>query len=173
MPTVRAPRKSTGCVDAQLQDFEDDLYNYMVFQLVVQTNTNYWEELDQISSENRIGMDAAIDTALLDLSARYSDIPAVMVILDQARVLFKNVVWAAMNVPFPVNTQLHIERVCANLMDVYNTVIYAPLRTEMIMTNHNIQVIQRTWRRCITDPSHPACRRRLEYEFAELEAQRV
>jgi hypothetical protein len=50
-------------------------------------------------------------------------------------------------------------------MAVYNRVIYAPLRTEMIMANHNAEVLQRTWRRCITDPSHPACRRRLEYEF--------
>jgi hypothetical protein len=50
-------------------------------------------------------------------------------------------------------------------MAVYNRVIYAPLRTEMIMANHNAEVLHRTWRRCITDPSHPACRRRLMYEF--------
>jgi hypothetical protein len=28
--------------------------------------------------------------------------------------------------------------------------------------------IQRVWRRCITDPSHPACRRRLMHEFKGL-----
>ena len=77
-----------------------------------------------------------------------------------------------MNVPPPsMGRQLwadcHVEAVINNAMTVYNRVIYAPLRTEMIMANHNAEVLQRTWRRCITDPSHPACRRRLEYEFNE------
>jgi hypothetical protein len=72
-----------------------------------------------------------------------------------------------MNVPWPEVPDLHIERVVDNAMTVYNRVIYAHLRTEMIMANHNAEVLQRTWRRCITDPSHPACRRRLEYEFNE------
>lgn len=73
-----------------------------------------------------------------------------------------------MNVPYPADPDLHIERVVDNAMEVYNNVIYAHLRTEMIMANHNAEVLQRTWRRCITDPEHPACRRRLEYEFREL-----
>jgi len=37
-----------------------------------------------------------------------------------------------------------------------------------VMMNHHAQVLQRTWRKCITDPNHPACRRRLEYEFQDL-----
>ena len=62
-------------------------------------------------------------------------------------------------------TEDHIMAVINNAMAVYNRVIYAPLRTEMIMANHNAEVLQRTWRRCITDPNHPACRRRLMHEF--------
>ena len=62
----------------------------------------------------------------------------------------------------------HIDAVMNNAMAVYNRVIYAPLRTEMIMANHNAQVLQRTWRRCISDPSHLACRRRLVYEFNQV-----
>ena len=85
--------------------------------------------------------------------------------MEYCRILIQNVVWAAMNVPWPEAEDLHIERVIDNAMAVYNRVIYAPLRTEMIMANHNAEVLQRTWRRCITDPSHPACRRRLKYEF--------
>jgi len=73
-----------------------------------------------------------------------------------------------MNVPWPEAEDLHIERVIDNTMAIYNRVIYAPLRTEMIMANHNAEVLQRTWRRCNTDPSHPVCRRRLEYEFRDL-----
>jgi len=47
-------------------------------------------------------------------------------------------------------------------------VAYTPLRIEMLMMNHHAQVLQRTWRKCITDPNHPACRRRLQHEFDEL-----
>jgi hypothetical protein len=72
-----------------------------------------------------------------------------------------------MNVPWPEVPDLHIEAVINNTMAVYNRAIYAHLRTYMIMANHNCEVLQRTWRRCITDPSHPACRRRLEYEYHE------
>ena len=100
-----------------------------------------------------------------DMFHRYSAASDVMAILEHCRILIQNVVWASMNVPWPEAPGLHIERVIDNTMEVYNRVIYAPLRTEMIMTNHNVEVLQRTWRRCITDPSHPACRRRLEHEF--------
>lgn len=73
-----------------------------------------------------------------------------------------------MNVPFPELPDLHMVAVIDNAIEVYNRVIYAHLRTEMIMANHNAEVLQRTWRRCITDPSHIACRRRLMYEFEQV-----
>jgi hypothetical protein len=73
-----------------------------------------------------------------------------------------------MNVPRPANAEAHIGAVVDNALAVYNRVIYAPLRTEMIMANHNAEVLQRTWRRCITDPSFLACRRRLEYEYNDF-----
>lgn len=97
-------------------------------------------------------------------------VPQISAILEHCRILIQNVVWVAMNVPMPsIGRQLwanaHIERVIDNVLEVYNRVIYAPLRTEMIMANHHAEVLQRSWRRCITDPSYPMCRRRLEYEF--------
>ena len=75
-----------------------------------------------------------------------------------------------MNVPFPRDPTWHMTRVVDNALEAYVRVIYAPLRTEMIMANHNAEVLQRTWRRCITDPEHPACKRRLAYEFNEWQA---
>ena len=109
-----------------------------------------------------------INECFLDLDHRYQAVKPVTELLEYARILIQNVVWAAMNVPWPEAEDLHIYRVIDNAIEVYTMVIYAPLRTEMIMANHNAQVLQRTWRRCITDPEHPACRRRLEYEFREM-----
>jgi hypothetical protein len=124
-----------------------------------------WNELDRIPDQDNEAIRRVIDMSFEDMFHRYSAASDVMAILEHCRILIQNVVWASMNVPWPEAPGLHIERVIDNTMEVYNRVIYAPLRTEMIMTNHNVEVLQRTWRRCITDPSHPACRRRLEHEF--------
>jgi hypothetical protein len=151
----RAPRKSTGGVDVQLEEFETDLRAALEIQLVVNTDRIYWTEIDGISPANADATRRVIDMCFMDMCHRYGNVHQVHDILEYCRILIQNVVWAAMNVPWPEAEDLHIERVKDN----------APLRTEMIMANHNAEVLQRTWRRCITDPSHPACRRRLEYEF--------
>lgn len=163
----RAPRKSTGGVDVQLEEFETDLRAALEIQLVMNTHMVEWNELDRLSDVDNAALNRVIDECFFDLTHRYSTVEVITGILEHCRILIQNVVWASMNVPWPEVPDLHIEAVINNAMTVYNRVIYAPLRTEMIMANHNCEVLQRTWRRCITDPSHPACRRRLEYEFNE------
>ena len=164
----RAPRKSTGGVDVQLDEFETDLRSALEIQLIMNTHMVEWNELDRLSDQDNEAIRRVIDMSFEDMTHRYSPVPSVTAILEHCRILIQNVVWVSMNVPWPEVPDLHIERVLDNTMEVYNRVIYAPLRTEMIMANHNCEVLQRTWRRCITDPSHPACRRRLEYEFNEV-----
>jgi hypothetical protein len=56
------------------------------------------------------------------------------------------------------------------MLSVFIQTTYAQLRTEMIMVNHNVHVLQRVWREAITNPDRLACRRRLEREFAEVAA---
>jgi hypothetical protein len=165
MNPPRAPRKSTGGVDVQLEEFEVDLGTALEIQLGTSMNVQYWYEMDEISEPDRVDIRRVVNDALMDLTHRYSAVPPIIAILEHCRILIQNVVWASMNVPWPRMPDLHVERVIENAMAVYNENIYAPLRTEMIMANHNAEVLQRTWRRCITDPSHPACRRRLEYEY--------
>ena len=168
MATPRAPRKYTGGVDVQLDEFETDLRAALEIQLVMNTTAQYWNEMDCLSDENNATLRRVIDDCFIDLNHRYSAVPQVRTILEHCRILIQNVVWASMNVPWPAEPDLHIQRVIDNAIEVYYRNIYADLRTEMIMANHNAEVLQRTWRRCITDPRHPACRRRLEYEFREL-----
>lgn len=167
MSAPRAPRKSTGGVDVQLEEFEEDLRHSLGFQLV-NVNHGFWAEVGELIAEDNQMIEGVIDGCFLDLKHRYQNAQAVMDLLEHCRILIQNVVWAAMNVPRPWRGEDHIGAVVGNVLAVYNRVIYAPLRTEMIMANHNAEVLQRTWRRCIADPGHPACRRRLEYEFKNL-----
>ena len=164
MSTPRAPRKSTGGVDVQLEEFEVDLRGLLELQLGHAVDRHFWYENAQLSDEDNLLNAQAIDGAFMDLMRRYGNVHQVHDILEHCRILIQNVVWAAMNVPI-LYADAHIEAVINNAMAVYNRVIYAHLRTEMIMANHNAEVLQRTWRRCITDPDHPACRRRLMDEF--------
>ena len=170
----RAPRKAIGGVDVQLEEFEDDLRGLLELQLGHAVDRHFWYENAQLSDEDNLLTVQAIDGAFFDLAHRYQNVPAIMNLLDQCRILIQNSVWVAMNVPLPATplhiwADSHIEAVVGNVLAVYIRVIYAPLRTEMIMANHNAEVLQRTWRRCVTDPEHPACRRRLEHEFKNLE----
>ena len=164
----RAPRKAPGGVDVQLEEFELDLRGMLEFQLGLRIDWQFWFDNTILSDrDNRLTAEV-IDGAFMDLMHRYQNAQVVMEILEHCRILIQNVVWASMNLPIQHDgVAAHIEAVINNALTVYNRVIYAPLRTEMIMANHNAEVLQRTWRRCITDPSHPACRRRLEYEFNE------
>jgi hypothetical protein len=154
-------------VDVQLEEFETDLRAALEIQLIMNTHMVEWNELDRLADVDNAAITRVIDECFVDLAHRYSVAPQVSAVLEHCRILIQNVVWASMNVPWPEVPDLHIERVIDNTMEVYNRVIYAHLRTEMIMANHNVEVLQRTWRRCITDPAHPACRRRLEYEYHE------
>jgi len=168
MATPRAPRKATGNVDVQLEEFELDLRGLLEFQLGLRIDRQFWYDNQQLSEADNRLTSQVIDGAFTDLTHRYQNVDAVMEILEHCRILIQNVVWASMNVPIQHDAiDAHIDAVINNAMTVYNRVIYAPLRTEMIMANHNAHVLQRTWRRCITDPSHLACRRRLMYEFEE------
>jgi hypothetical protein len=168
MSVPRAPRKSTGGVDVQLEEFELDLRQLLELRLIVLSDDDFWAEMGGLSLEDNQLTEAIIDSAFTDLEHRYHNAQFVVDILEHCRILIQNVVWAAMNVPRPDDPGAHIDAVIDNAMAVYNRVIYAPLRTEMIMANHNAEVLQRTWRRCITDPHHPACRRRLMYEFDQV-----
>ena len=155
-------------VDDELNEFEDNLRHVFDYHLVVSPNWEYWEEVDTPNREFFQGLDAAIIHVHQHLIDKYKGtavVPIVQNLCDLLRVTAR----VSMNVPFPRYPELHAHAVSDNLMDVYTEFAYAPLRTEMIMVNHFAMYIQRIWKRVNVDPSHPACRRRLEREFYDLE----
>jgi hypothetical protein len=59
------------------------------------------------------------------------------------------------------------------MLNIFIQTAYAQLRTEMLMVNHNAQIIQRVWREANTNPARLACRRRLMREFDDAEAYSI
>lgn len=168
MSVPRAPRKPIVCVDHQLEHFEADLFDNIALGLGVNINVDYWAEIGEINTDVRAVLNEVVRTSVAGLCEQYAAVKPVVDLLDNLVILMVNVIWAGLNVHFPQDPVFHVQRIIGNATEVYMDVIYANLRTEMIMANHNASVMQRTWRRCVSDPGHPVCRRRLEYELEAL-----
>jgi hypothetical protein len=76
-----------------------------------------------------------------------------------------------MNVPFPRDPFEHIDRVVENTINVMVKSVYESLKHKMLMANHYAHLIQRNWRRVITDPAYLVCRKRLMYEFKKISSE--
>jgi hypothetical protein len=157
-------------VDDELSLFEHKLTTDLTFQLIFHVNMKQWEEMDRLDNEDWENINATIRDVFAPFIRQYG-YTAAEPVLQNCRNALIHVVWAAMNVPFPLNPFEHIERVVENTFNVFLRTTYANLRTDMIMTNHYAHVIQRIWRRTITDPSYVMCRNRLMYEFKKISSE--
>lgn len=154
-------------VDSQL-DFLEQFLHHTLLECLLDVDRGYWYELDAISRDDEISIENAMALSFAGLRSKYAPSPRVSAMLGDAQILIQNCVWTAMSIPYPTNPVLHVRRVTDNALEVFYRQIYAHLRTEMIMTQHNVEVLQRTWRRCVADPFHPVCKRRLDREFSEV-----
>jgi len=154
-------------VDDQIGVFEDRLTNQLQYALFVNIDVNYWEELDELDN----GSIQVINDIVDDIFAPMLLIYRRTVVGDhllRCLELIKYSLVASMNVPFPRDPILHVHRVVRNMLDIFIRSTYPQLRTEMIMMDHNAQVIQRVWREAVSNPARFACRRRLVREFENI-----
>jgi hypothetical protein len=164
MATPGAPHKRFAAVDVQIADFDEELWRTIEFQLIINTNRTYWHEYDELDEESIRGIDWAIDHGCREMTARYQG-TTVGEILTEFKMVLSMMLRVAMDVPWPANPDLHTERVIANVRN--EVAYYNAFRDEMIRLNHHAHLLQRNWRKAISDPSHLACRRRLNREFVE------
>lgn len=127
-----------------------------------------WTENGELTADDVTNLNTRISEAFLPLRRAYESSSEVSSALEGSLILIQNCAWCGMNLPYFTTPADHQFLVYENVIAAFNRVCYARLRTEMIMANHQCEVIQRTWRRCITDPKHPACVRRLERDFNEI-----
>ena len=156
-------------VDDQIAQFETRLTAQMQYALFVNINLDYWEELDELDNISVQVIRDIVHDVFAPLLATYRDTPVVPLLRDCSG-LIEHALIASMNVPFPRDPILHVHRVIQNMLAIFIQTTYAQLRTEMIMVNHNAQVLQRTWRVVNTNPAWRACRRRLMREFQDVGA---
>jgi len=154
-------------VDEQLEEFASRIYDCLVDHLYERTNFEFWHEMEAMDVESNQGIYLAFEVAFAPMMDRYMFTPQVTAALRAAKVLMRSCVSVAMNNFYPHSTGPvpYIDRIIRNTMEVYYESIYIRLRTEMVMSNHSVHVIQRSFRKFFTDPSYKMCIRRLNREF--------
>jgi len=140
------------------------------FQLTVHTDMRRWEATDRLETDDFENINATVRDVFAPWVRRYA-YTAVVPILQYCRNALCHVVWASMNVPFPRDPFEHIDRVVENTINVVRLTVYESLKYEMFKADHHARVIQRKWRRAISDPSYVACRNRLLYEFKKISSE--
>ena len=146
---------------------DDLLSEELTFQLTIHTNMAQWEAMDRLDNSDWENINATIRDVFAPWVRQYA-YTSVVTTLQTCRNTLCHVVWAAMNVPFPRDPFEHIDRVVENAVDVFRRMTNP---RDMLLANHYAHLIQRNWRRAITDPSYVACRKRLMYEFKKISSE--
>ena len=153
-----------------MDELIEHLSEELTYQLTIHTDMRQWEATDRLETGDWENINATIRDVFAPLVRQYAYTAAVP-ILQPCRNALAHIVWASMNVPFPRDPFEHIERVVENTLDIIRRTVYETLRTEMNMANHYAHLIQRNWRRAISDPSYVVCRKRLMYEFKKISSE--
>jgi hypothetical protein len=154
-------------IELQLDEFREHLELRMSHWFIFHCDYTHWEEMDTHTNEFTVGLENEIDGSFFPITDRWIQVPKVSEMLENLRVLIQNSAWAAINVPFPRDPYMHLDRVVMNIMIIYYEQI-EDIWDEMVRATHRVEVIQRTWRTCVADPNYTVCRNRLRREAGEL-----
>lgn len=154
-----------------MDELIERLSEELTYQLTIHTDMRQWEATDRLETDDWENINATIRDVFAPWVRQYAYTAAVRPVLQHCRNAICHVVWASMCVPFPRDPFEHIERVVENTINVIRRTVYATLRAEMNIVNHHAHIIQRNWRRAISDPAYLVCRKRLMYEFKKISSE--
>jgi hypothetical protein len=153
-----------------MDELIEHLSEELTYQLTIHTDMRQWEATDRLETDDMENINATIRDVFAPFIRKYA-YTSVVPILQYCRNALAHIVWASMNVPFPRDPFEHIERVVENTINVMVKTSYESLKHKMLMANHYAHVIQRNWRRAISDPGYLVCRKRLMNEFKKISSE--
>jgi hypothetical protein len=119
--------------DETLDVFERSIRNSIECYLNEKTDRFYWEQNNKFRYKNVREVNQVIEDAF---DMMYTKYPTLKRILDENLILLQQCTWVGMNMPWPVDSDDHIERVIDNVMEVFNIIVYANLRCEILSLDH-------------------------------------
>ena len=119
--------------DDTLNVFEHRIRNGLELYLIENTDRVYWEQNNKFRYRNTREVNQVLEDAFEIMYTKY---PTIERVLDESLVLLQQCTWVGMNVPWPVDPDDHIQRVVDNVMEVFNIIVYANLRCEILNLNY-------------------------------------
>jgi hypothetical protein len=163
------PRKSRYvAVSAQLDELADDLSDNLKRALFTETNHAYWNSMGRQSPDTIYEVRTAIEEAFMFHIRRWCGIHDAMLVLCTSRDILKDTIMIALDVPRPPDANRYLARIIENFLIMFVRSWLPRIENVLMENQHRIEIIQRSWRRCASDPNHLACRRRLLREFEIL-----
>jgi hypothetical protein len=166
--TLHQKQKMDESIADQLNNFDDLLFDSLDFQMRIHTNRGFWEETDNMDTDSQNGIENCIDYGFDQMFERYKYSRLVLDILEPWCERLHDILWIAMDVPYPRNLDMHIDRILDNCRNIFYNQIWAKLEAAMIQEVSRVQIIQRNWRKAISCPDYDICKKRLRNEFREL-----
>jgi hypothetical protein len=153
-------------VEEELENFEYKTRDLFIEQLSTNIDFNYLREVDELDNRSNELITSISYHAVKDLIDKYKD-SRVSIILTNIAFIFKVSLYSGLNLPMHIMPEIQVERVIDNALSLYKDNMYVHLKHEMIMMNHHVMLIQRNWRRVISDPYHSICKRRIARNIIE------
>ena len=171
-----APRKSRYVgVRAQLDELVDDIRLTLSRALFHEVNHAYWNSTGRQSSDTVYEVRTAVEEAFMFHIRRWCAVPDVMLVLCASRDILKDVIMMALDVPRPAEAYRFLERILENFLFMFIRSWVPRIENVLTENQHHIEIIQRKWRTCASDPNHPMCRRRLlrDYEILSRDLENM
>lgn len=121
--------KMTEVDETILTLFEQRICNRLKFYLVEQTDRVFWEQNNKFRYRNARETNQVLKDVFDTMHSIY---PTLERVFGENLTLLQQCTWVGMNVPWPVDPDDHIQRVVDNVMEVFNTIVYANLRCEIL-----------------------------------------
>jgi glycosidase len=109
--------------------FESRIRSGLIFYLVEQTDRVFWEQNNKFRCRNTREVNQMLKEVFDSMHTIY---PSLKDVFDENLVLLQQCTWVGMNVPWPVDPDDHIQRVVDNVMEVFNIIVYANIRCEIL-----------------------------------------
>jgi len=153
-------------VEEELENFEYKTRDVFIEQLSTNIDFNYLREVDELDNKSNELINSISYDVIKDLIDKYANTKIATILINIA-FIFKVSLYSGLNLPMHIMPEVQVERVIDNAITLYKDNMYIHLKHEMIMLNHHVMIIQRNWRRIISDPYHPMCKRRIARNIIE------
>lgn len=168
---MEAPRKPRYAgVREQLDGLESYIRTFLEHAFIYEINHAFWDVTGTHAPHTNEEIASAITESFDFIIRRWESIRDVRLVLEMYRDIFKDTVLACIDVSRPYHAHEFLGRVLTNMDTLFSRQFRPRIEYVMIPYEHCVEIIQRSWRRCSSDPEHLACRRRLLREFESLNA---